>query len=73
MSEDLSEDMSEKNVRNNVRIGCQKRWKEDMSEKDVRKYVRRNITKNVYLYWTVSIEFQAPRRLKTDVSTAILA
>ena len=35
---------------------------ENMSEKDVRKYV----------FWTVSIELQAPRRLKTDVATAIL-
>ena len=25
------------------------------------------------LFWTVSIELQAPRRLKTDVAAAILA
>ena len=42
---------------------CQKRMSEDMSEE---MQIER-------LYWTVSIELRAPRRLKTDVATAILA
>ena len=59
MSEEMSGNMSEKNVRKNVR-----------------RYVRKGCPKKCHkerLYWTVSIELQAPRRLKTDVATAILA
>ena len=76
MSEEMSEDMSEKNDRKNVRIGrqkiCQKRMSEDMSEKGCQK-IRPKKCHKERLYWTVSIELQAPRRLKTDVATAILA
>ena len=56
------------------------RMPEEMSEKDVRKYVTKTCQKispkkchKERLYWTVSIELQAPRRLKTDVATTILA
>ena len=59
MSEEMSEDMSEKDIRRYVRKGCQK--------------IRPKKCHKERLYWTVSIEFQAPRRLKTDVATAILA
>ena len=53
---------------------------EDMSEKDVRRYVRKGCQKirpkkyhKKCVYGAVPIELQAPRRLKTDVATAILA
>ena len=49
---------------------------EDMSEKDVRKGCQKICPKKSHkerLYWTGSIELQAPRRLKTDVATVILA
>ena len=85
----MSEIMSEKDVRRYVRKECHQKecqnrlseeMTEDMSEKDVRRYVRKGCQKicpkkchKERLYWTVSIELQAPRRLKTDVATAILA
>ena len=65
MSEDMSERMPE-------------RMSEIVSEKDVRRYVRKECQKicpkkchKEGLYWTVSIELQAPRRLKTDVACYI--
>ena len=84
MPERMPEIMSAKDVRRYVRKECQNRlseeMSEDMSEKDVRRYVRKGCQKirpkkchKERLYWTVSIELQAPRRLKTDVATAILA
>ena len=67
MSERMPEDMLEKEIKN-------------ISEKDIRRYVRKGCQKirpkkyhKERLYWTVSIEIQAPRRLKIDVATAILA
>ena len=87
MSERMPEIMSAKDVRRYViryvRKECQNRlseeMSEDMSEKDVRRYVRKGCQKirpkkchKERLYWTVSVELQAPRRLKIDVATAIL-
>ena len=59
LSEEMSEDMSEKDVRRYVRKGCQK--------------IRPKKYHKECVYGTVPIELQAPRRLKTDVATAILA
>ena len=65
--------MSEKKARKNVRIGCQKicqkRISENMPEKDIRRYGRINITKNIFIEWSLLNS----RRLETDVATAILA
>ena len=57
---------------------------EDMSEQDVIKYARKGCQKICpkkcqkkcqieRLYWTASIELQAPKRPKSDVATTILA
>ena len=75
--------MSEKDVRRYVRKEFQKEYQnnfsEDMLEKDIRKYLRKGwqeiFRQKWYkedFYWTVSIELQAPRRLKIDVATTIL-
>ena len=55
-----------------------------MSDKDGRKNVGKNMSEDMpenvvakihqeRLYWTFSIELQAPRRLQTDAATAISA
>ena len=75
----MPEIMAEKDVRRYV-VRYVRKMSEIMSEKDVRRYVRKECQKicpkkchKERLYWTVSIELQAPRRPKTDVATAILA
>ena len=65
-------------IRKECQKECQNRLSEDMSEKDIRRYVRKGCQKirpkkchKERLYWTVSIEFQVPRPLKTDIAIAI--